>query len=73
MINKSFIHHITACPGLDPQYIINDASVPDGYCPFIFASDLHTPRAIYVMENRDILVLERDLQQVTGNHLFFYF
>jgi glucose/arabinose dehydrogenase len=45
--------------------ILPYSQVPDGFCPFIFASGLSEPRAMEVVSNGDLLVLESGKQQVT--------
>jgi len=39
--------------------------VPEGFCPFVFASGLSSPRAVQVMSNGDVLVVEQGKNQVT--------
>jgi len=45
--------------------ILPYAEVPEEFCPYIIAKNLKAPRAIQVMENGDILVLESAIHQVT--------
>lgn len=47
------------------SYILEYAQVPDGFCPFIFASGLNRPRGIFVVGNGDVLVLESGSSRVT--------
>jgi len=53
------------CSSLNSSYVLQYSWVPDGYCPFIFASNLSNPRGILAVENGDILVVEEGLNQVT--------
>jgi len=45
--------------------ILPFAVVPDGFCPFVYASNLAGPRGMFVVSNGDILVLESNMNQVT--------
>jgi len=54
------------CGGkVDSTSILPNATVPDGFCPYIFATGLSRPRGIFVVKNGDILVVEQGKAQVT--------
>lgn len=43
---------------------ITNAQVPDGFCASIWASNIDTPRGLFVADNGDVLVVERGQSRV---------
>jgi len=54
-----------SCGKINASLILPYAQVPQGFCPFVFASNLASPRGLEVVSNGDLLVLEAGRQQVT--------
>jgi len=53
------------CAGIPDSQILPYSTVPDGFCPFVFASGLSAPRGVEVVRNGDVLVLESGKAQIT--------
>lgn len=45
---------------------VEGAGLPEGFCASVWASDLATPRGLFVTEDGDVLVVERSASQVTA-------